>query len=94
MAASGSTSMNKTVKTLAALASATVVLSFVVVVINQTAGVVQLAKEVHPALGSVTLWTLLIAYGGLIGVPVVMVMRMPARLCRPRLSLDRNSTNT
>jgi hypothetical protein len=37
MAASGSTSMNKTVKTLAALASATVVLSFVVVVINQTA---------------------------------------------------------
>jgi Domain of unknown function (DUF697) len=83
MAASGSTSMNKTVKTLAALASATVVLSFVVVVINQTAGVVQLAKEVHPALGSVTLWTLLIAYGGLIGVPVVMVMRMPRALVPP-----------
>ena len=52
MAASGSTSMNKTVKTLATLASGVVLLSFVVVVINQTAGVVQLAKEVHPTLGT------------------------------------------
>ena len=40
--------MNKTLKTLAVLASGLVVLSFTVVVINQTAGVVQLAKEVHP----------------------------------------------
>ena len=83
MAASGSTSMNKTLKTLAALASGVVVLSFVVVVINQTAGVVQLAKEVNPALGTVTLWGLLIAYGGLIGVPVVMFMRMPRPLVPP-----------
>ena len=82
--------MNKTVKTLAALASAAVVLSFVVVVINQTAGVVQLAKEVHSGLGTFTLWTLLVAYGGLIGVPVVMIMRMPRGLCPPPQRLDRN----
>ena len=67
----------KSLKTLALLGSGLILLSFTVVVINQTAGVVQLAKEVHPALGTVTLWGLLIAYGGIIGVPVVMIMRMP-----------------
>ena len=75
--------MNKTLKTLAMLGSGMVLLSFVVVVINQTAGVVQLAKEVNPSLGTATLWGLLIAYGGLIGVPVVMVMRMPRPLVPP-----------
>jgi len=75
--------MNKTLKKLAILASGLVVLSFVVVVVNQTAGVVQLAKEVHPALGTVTLWGLLIAYGGMIGVPIVIVLRMPKPLKPP-----------
>ena len=75
--------MNKTLKTLATLGSGVVLLSFVVVVINQTAGVVQLAREVHPSLGTVTLWSLLIAYGGLVGVPVLMVMRMPRPLVPP-----------
>jgi hypothetical protein len=75
--------MNKTVKTLASLLCGTIVLSFTVVVINQTAGVVQLAKEVHPTAGTVTLWTLLVAYGGLIGVPIVMIMRMPRALVPP-----------
>jgi hypothetical protein len=76
--------MNKTLKTLAVLASGLVLLSFVVVVVNQTAGVVQLAKEVHPTLGRVTLWGLLIAYGGMIGVPVVIVLRMPRPLEPPK----------
>jgi hypothetical protein len=75
--------MNKTIKSLTLLASGGLLLSFVVVVVNQTAGVVQLAKEVHPALGTATLWGLLIAYGGLIGVPVVMVVRMPRPLKPP-----------
>jgi len=75
--------MNKTLKKLAILASGLVVLSFVVVVVNQTAGVVQLAKEVHPTLGTVTLWGLLIAYGGMIGVPIVIVLRMPKPLTPP-----------
>ena len=63
--------------------AALILLSFTVVVINQTAGVVQLAKEVHPALGTATLWGLLIAYGGIVGVPVVMIMRMPKPLSPP-----------
>ena len=75
--------MNKTLKTLATLGSGVVLLSFVVVVINQTAGVVQLAGEINPSLGTATLWGLLIAYGGLIGIPVLIVMRMPRPLVPP-----------
>src|SRR5262245_10296986 len=75
--------MKKSLKTVALLGSSFILLSFTVVVINQTAGVVQLAKEVHPALGTVTLWGLLIAYGGIVGVPVVMIMRMPKPLSPP-----------
>ncbi len=75
--------MKKSLKTFALLGSSLILLSFTVVVVNQTAGVVQLAKEVHPALGTVTLWGLLIAYGGIVGVPVVMIMRMPKPLSPP-----------
>jgi hypothetical protein len=75
--------MKKSLKTLAAMGSGLMLLGFVVVAINQTAGVVQLAKEVDPVLGTVTLWGLLVAYGGLVGVPVVMVLRMPRALVPP-----------
>jgi hypothetical protein len=83
MAESGSTSMKNTIKTLAMLGSGVVLLSFVVFVINQTAGVVQLAREINPVLGTATLWGLLISYGAMIGVPVVIVLRMPRPLVPP-----------
>jgi hypothetical protein len=76
--------MNQSLKSLALMMSGLLLLGFVVVTINQTAGVVQLARDVHPTLGTITLWGLLIAYGGLVGVPVVMVMRMPRPLLPPR----------
>jgi len=75
--------MKKTIKTFALLGSGLLILSFTVVVVNQTAQVVQLAKAVHPVFGTATLWGLLLAYGGLIGVPVVMVVRMPRPLTPP-----------
>jgi Domain of unknown function (DUF697) len=75
--------MKKTIKTLTLLVSGLVLLSCVIVVVNQTAGVVHLARDIHPAFGTVTLWVLLFAYGGLIAVPVVMVMRMPRPLVPP-----------
>lgn len=75
--------MKQTVKALLFLGSGLVLLSFGVVVVNQTAQVVLLAREVHPALGQATLWGLVLAYGGLIGVPVVMVLRMPRALVPP-----------
>jgi hypothetical protein len=75
--------MNKTIKTLVMLGSGLVLLSVTVVVVNQTAQVVQLAKEVHPVLGTVTLWGLMLSYAALIGVPVVMIVRMPRALAPP-----------
>jgi hypothetical protein len=75
--------MKTTVKTLLLLGSGLVLLSFGVFVINQTAQVVELTKQVHPTLGSVTLYGLLITYTGLIGAPVVIVLRMPRALTPP-----------
>lgn len=75
--------MKKTAQTLLLLGSGLVMLSFGVVVINQTAGVVTLAGQVHPALGTATLWGLIFCYGGLIGVPVVIILRMPRPLVAP-----------
>ncbi len=75
--------MKTTVKTLLLMGSGLVLLSFGVIVINQTAQVVELTRQVHPTLGTVTLWGLLVTYTGLIGVPVVMVIRMPRALTPP-----------
>jgi Domain of unknown function (DUF697) len=75
--------MKKSLKTFALLGSGLIILSCTLVVINQTAGVVSLAKEVHPVLGTATLWGLLLVYAGVIGVPVVMIMRMPKPLVLP-----------
>ena len=75
--------MKKSLKTFALLGSGLIILSCTLVVINQTAGVVALAKEVHPVLGTATLWGLLAVYAGIIGVPAVMIMRMPKPLVLP-----------
>ena len=83
-----STRMNRTIKNMAVLVSGFVLLSFGVVVVNQTAGVVTLAGEVHPALGKVTLVGLLGSYAALIGVPVVMFVRLPKSLDPPRSEDD------
>jgi hypothetical protein len=75
--------MKKTIKTFALLGSGLLLVSFTVVVVNQTAQVVQLAKTVHPVLGSLTLWGLVLAYGGMVGVPAVILLRMPRPLVPP-----------
>src|SRR5207244_2265580 len=63
--------------------SGTFLLTFVVLVVNQTAQVVQLATAVHPTLGTVTLWVLLGTYATLVGAPVVLVLRLPSPLTPP-----------
>ena len=76
--------MNKTIRNLAVLGSSIVVLSFGVFVVNQTAQVVQLAATFHPEAGRVVLFCLIGAYGVLIAVPVVMVVRLPKPLQPPK----------
>ncbi|RUL85610.1 DUF697 domain-containing protein [Tautonia sociabilis] len=75
--------MNRSIKTAAALVGGFVLLSFGVVVVNQTAGVVSLAGEVHPALGKVTLVVLIGSFAAMVGVPVVMYVRLPRSLDPP-----------
>lgn len=75
--------MSKTLRVVALFGSGTVLLSFAVLVVNQTAQVVQLATALHPYLGTVTLWTLVTTYVTLVGVPVVLVVRLPSPLVPP-----------
>ncbi len=75
--------MKNTIRTLALLGSGLVFMSFVLFVVNQTAQVVELAGHIHPWAGTATFWGLLGAYGVMIGVPVVMVARMPRALTPP-----------
>jgi hypothetical protein len=75
--------MSRTIRTVVLLASGAVLLSFGILVVNQTAQVVQLVEKIDPTLGSITLWTLVIAYAGLLGVPVVLFIRLPSPLLPP-----------
>ena len=75
--------MSRTIRIVALLTSGAVLLSFAILVVNQTAGVVELAERLDPALGTVTLWTLVVAYAGLLGVPVVLFLRLPGPLVPP-----------
>jgi len=75
--------MNRTFRVVALFGSGTILLSFIVLVVNQTAQVVQLASTVHPTLGTITLWTLVATYTTLLGVPVVLVLRLPSPLTPP-----------
>jgi hypothetical protein len=75
--------MKQTIKTLVLLGCGLILLCFVVVVVNQTAQVVLLARQADPTLGTVVLWGLVLAYGGLIGIPIVLVASMPRPLKPP-----------
>jgi hypothetical protein len=75
--------MHRTLRTIALFISGGVLLSFTVVVVNQTAQAVELARTVHPAFGTIALWGLLGSYAVLIGTPAVMWFRLPAPLVPP-----------
>jgi hypothetical protein len=75
--------MKRTIGAVVLFGSGAVLLSFGVLVVNQTAQVVQLATAVDPTLGTVTLWSLVTTYAALVGVPVVLVLRLPSPLDPP-----------
>lgn len=80
--------MKRSFVTLAVLASGLVLLSFTVVVVNQTAQVVELADHMYPGAGRPTLITLLAMYAGLIGTPIVLLCRLPRSLNPPESTED------
>jgi hypothetical protein len=75
--------MRQTVRVVALFGSGTILLSFALVVVSQTAQVVQLASAAHPVLGKVVLGGLLTVYAVAIGYPVVLVLRLPSPLVPP-----------
>ena len=75
--------MARTIRLLATFGGGAILVSFAVLVVNQTAQVVQLATTIHPTLGTATLCGLVTTYAALVGVPVVMVLRLPRPLSPP-----------
>jgi hypothetical protein len=75
--------MKRTIGAVVLFASGAVLLSCGVLVVNQTAQIVQLANTVSPTLGTVTLWSLVTTYAALVGVPVILVLRLPRPLEPP-----------
>lgn len=65
------------------MVSAFATIAFTVILINQTAQLVQLAAGVHPTLGRATLWGLLLLYVVLIAVPIALVLRLPKPIQPP-----------
>lgn len=75
--------MGKAFRTVVLLVGGGAALSFGVLIVNQTAQVVQLATTVHPGLGTATLWTLVTIYAATVGVPLVLYIRLPSPLVPP-----------
>lgn len=75
--------MKSTAKKIALLASLLVMLLFILFVINQTAQVVQLARNVSAVFGTVVFWALLVFYALLILGPVTLFLRLPRSLMPP-----------
>jgi Domain of unknown function (DUF697) len=59
------------------------VIAFALIVARETREVVLLAGSVHPLLGQLVLWLLLLTYTVCVALPVVAFVRLPKRLLAP-----------
>lgn len=75
--------MRKTIRRIAVPVSLFFILTFVVIVVGQTAQVVQLAKGIHPVFGDGVLWGIILLYSALLLVPVTLFLRLPGQLKPP-----------
>ncbi|HJO05604.1 MAG TPA: DUF697 domain-containing protein [Acidobacteriota bacterium] len=75
--------MPKGLRTLLVIVSALVLVSFALLVINQTAGVVTLAEALRPGLGQIVLWSLVAVYAALTITPLVLLLRLRKPLIAP-----------
>jgi hypothetical protein len=70
---------NKLTK-LALLGSLTILFLLIIFLINQTVQLVALGDRIHPLLGNIILWGLLILYSVCVLIPVYLFIKMPAPL--------------
>ena len=75
--------MRRAIRRILLLLSLFLVTSLAVLVINQTAQLVDLAARLHPMAGDVAFWSLLAIYGMCLAVPVVFLLRLPRSLKVP-----------
>jgi hypothetical protein len=57
--------------------------SFAVIVVNQSFQLVELADRLHPVAGDVVFWTILALFGFCAGVPLFVLLTLPAPLIAP-----------
>lgn len=80
--------MRRTVAQILILLSALVIAGFVVVLVNQTAQLVELAARMTPWLGDVVLWVLVTLYAFCIVVPLYLLFSLPKPLRAPDSEAD------
>lgn len=80
--------MRKTFWRIATVLSLFLLISFAVIVVNQTAQLVDLADRVHPNLGTAVFWSLVALYGFCLLVPIFLILRLPKPLSPPASESD------
>ena len=75
--------MSTSWKRILVFGSVPVLLSFAVILINQTLQLTEFAERVHPVLGQGVFWGLVFAYALCLGVPVVLLLRLPSPIIPP-----------
>jgi TRAP-type C4-dicarboxylate transport system permease small subunit len=76
--------MRKTMLRIATLLSLLLLISFAVIVVNQTSQLVTLADRVHPTFGTAVFWSLIALYGFCLIVPLFLRRAFRARRSRLR----------
>ena len=76
--------MSTSLKRILLFGSVLALLSFAVILINQTLQLTEFAERVHPVFGQGVFWGLIFAYALCLGVPVVLLLRLPSPLIPPR----------
>jgi len=75
--------MGRHIKSILIAASLLVILSFAILVVNQTTQVVSLAANMHPLLGKAAAWGLAAVYAVLLLAPLFIILRLPKALHPP-----------
>lgn len=75
--------MKRNARRILILAAVAATAAVAVVLVNQTAQLVELAGRLHPLAGQVLLWTLVILWGAVVIVPLVLFLRLPSALVPP-----------
>lgn len=78
--------MKEIIKWLLVPLALVVLATFLLVVVSQTAQVVELADRISPSLGTVVLWTIIVIFALLVLAPFIVLGRLPRTLIVPEVA--------